>query len=173
MGRVGLGDPRFDGSRLAPQPPHSLPQVFVRRVRVDDRGQRTRVSSEPLRQEKVPRSPVHIRDRRVPKRMEGVEAVEVGGTLPECATSHRHQRAQRTKLEQRPGRHRPVLAARGRRPRVGEECLPDQSLHRGHCCFQLGAFPVHLRIRIRILGECLGAALPEWQSSVVLPQLRQ
>jgi hypothetical protein len=31
---------------------------------------------EPLRQEQVPRDPVHVRDRRVPKRVERVEAIE-------------------------------------------------------------------------------------------------
>src|SRR5262245_49581864 len=49
---------------------------------IDSRGQRAHMPREPLRQEQVPRSSVDVRDRRVPQRVERVEAVEAGLCLP-------------------------------------------------------------------------------------------
>jgi len=46
-------------------------------VRVEDRGQRRRVPREPLREEEVPRRPVHVGHRRVPHVMERVVPVEL------------------------------------------------------------------------------------------------
>jgi hypothetical protein len=62
----------------ARQLPHALPQFLIRGMRVHDRCQRTRVPREPLGEEQISRCPVDIRDRRVPKRVEGVEAIEAG-----------------------------------------------------------------------------------------------
>ena len=49
----------------AVQPANAGPEFLVGRMRVDRRGERAHMPSEPLRQEQVPRGAVDIRDRRV------------------------------------------------------------------------------------------------------------
>ena len=66
----------------APQPCHGPHGVLVGRVGVDGCCQRAGVAGEPLRQEEIPRGPVDVRDCRVAKGMEGVDAIQPGLLLP-------------------------------------------------------------------------------------------
>ncbi len=59
-----------------------LPKFLVTRVGVDRGRQRTHMPREPLRQEQISRTPIDVRDGRMPQCMEGIEPVEPGFHLP-------------------------------------------------------------------------------------------
>ncbi len=59
-----------------------LPEFLIRGVCVDRCRQRAHMPREPLREEQIPRSPIDVRDRGVPQRVEGIEPIEPGLHLP-------------------------------------------------------------------------------------------
>src|SRR5882724_12965333 len=67
-------------------------------MRVDDRRQRRGVPREPLRQEEVPRRPVHVGHRRVAELVEAVVPVEPRSALPPRESPLRGPRRKATSL---------------------------------------------------------------------------